>query len=119
MNQENTIDLSYLEQLRSMRGGGGTDIVQTVIRIFLANSPGILDSIGQFMKDGDFGQAARMAHKLKSSSANIGARQLVTLLDRFEFWDEKNEKEDRNGLFKSIQEECKNIQAILVTKLDP
>jgi len=97
-----------------MGGGGGPDIVQTVIRIFLEETPGLLDSLGRSLEARDYSGAARLAHKLKSSSANLGARRLISFLDRFETLSAAEPQGAWDALFASIRLETQRILAELI-----
>lgn len=109
-----SVDLSYLEKLREMGGAASKpDIVDTVTRLFLENTPKVVEVIQQGLDNKDFEQASRAAHKLKSSSGNLGAEKLTQLLNRLEFFNSSNTFDDRPELLRSIRKECDIIYAIL------
>jgi HPt (histidine-containing phosphotransfer) domain-containing protein len=120
MQNPQSIDLSSLEQLEALGNSRSTSIVQTVIAIYLKNAPTLLGSIRQALLDQNYPLAQFMAHKLKSSCGNLGARPLMALLDEFENFDRNLiPKRDQKNLFRAIEMECEIVEALLIGRLAP
>jgi diguanylate cyclase (GGDEF)-like protein/PAS domain S-box-containing protein len=64
-----TLDMSTAEDLYRLVGNEFADI----LRIFLEETPGLILSLQEAISAGDSAQATRIAHRLKSSSASMGA----------------------------------------------
>jgi HPt (histidine-containing phosphotransfer) domain-containing protein len=108
-----SVDLSYLETVQLLCKPGGPDIVQKVIGIFLEHLPATLDLLDHSLNDGDITEISLAAHKLKSSSTNVGAHRLIQLLQQLEFYDDKIEQQPRQYLFERVKEECTVVNALL------
>ncbi len=73
-----TIDPRPLEIIRSL-AVDGEDLVATVIESFLEDAPKMLADMQSGVETGDPALVERAAHRLKSSSANLGAVELSQL----------------------------------------
>lgn len=71
-----SIDYSVLDKLRGLQIEGAPDVVASIINIYLANSPVLLNEVKRAAEAGDSETLRRASHTLKSSSANVGALQL-------------------------------------------
>ena len=65
-----TLDKNVAEELQLLVGTEFADI----LHIFLDETPGLMLSLRQAVSGGDSGEAMRIAHRLKSSSASMGGR---------------------------------------------
>jgi HPt (histidine-containing phosphotransfer) domain-containing protein len=59
-----------------MLGGGKLDMLASLINLYLAESPKLVDELKRAAGAGDAREMARVAHSLKSCSANVGAMAL-------------------------------------------
>lgn len=74
---ETVLDPVQLQELRQLDGTGS--LFTTLIDHFLRQVPDALDAIHQALLRGDASEVARVAHDLRGSSSNFGARQMVSL----------------------------------------
>jgi signal transduction histidine kinase/CheY-like chemotaxis protein/HPt (histidine-containing phosphotransfer) domain-containing protein len=72
------VDAAVIERLLEQTGGGA-ELLQSLIRTYLADAPGRVGAIEAGMARGDAAGVARAAHALKSASANLGATTLARL----------------------------------------
>jgi len=70
------LDRQVLDELSRMLGGGKQDMLASLINLYLAESPKLLDELKRAAGAGDAREIARVAHSLKSCSANVGAMAL-------------------------------------------
>jgi signal transduction histidine kinase/CheY-like chemotaxis protein len=77
---DTVIDLQVLEELRDVMDEEFVGLVRTYIR----NTPGQIARLDEAAHAGDVGAMVRPAHSLKSSSANVGAIQVVDLAREIE-----------------------------------
>jgi HPt (histidine-containing phosphotransfer) domain-containing protein len=77
------VDTEALERLRSLGDGEGS-FVQKVIRVYLENSPSLIQALDGARTTRQVEAVKRAAHSLKSSSANVGALRLVEKSKRLE-----------------------------------
>lgn len=77
-------DPDRLEHLRSMAGDEGDSLVREVVRLFLDTAPEQLNEMHSQFQAGDLDATARIAHRIKSSSAAIGVDSLAQLCSAIE-----------------------------------
>ena len=70
------LDRHALEQLGKVRNHGKGELLARVIKLYLAESPRLMDELKRAAQCADAAAIAHGAHSLKSSSANVGARVL-------------------------------------------
>ena len=73
------LDEAVLEGIRALDRTRGDGIVARVVSAYLATAPGQFDEIGSCLESGDVEGLRFVAHALKSSSGNVGARVLRDL----------------------------------------
>jgi HPt (histidine-containing phosphotransfer) domain-containing protein len=83
-SQPAPVDLTVLEDLRSLQGPDEPDFVTELIDALLAELPERLATLDARLAAGDARGIERMAHSLKSSCGNLGALPLSKLLGRVE-----------------------------------
>ncbi|MFQ5469651.1 MAG: Hpt domain-containing protein [Gammaproteobacteria bacterium] len=69
MSGGGNLDKQILNSLREIMGDEFDDLVET----FIVNTESMLDQISASIKEGDSQVVTRLAHSIKSSSANVGA----------------------------------------------
>ena len=70
------LDPTVIETLRQLSEPGGPDVVEEVFQIFLTETPARLADIDEAISIGNLTQVHRLAHSLKGSAGNIGARAM-------------------------------------------
>lgn len=73
---EPVLDPAPLEQLRALQRPGRPDLIARLIEMFRDDAPKKRDEIGRSLETEDAETLHRAAHTLKSSAANLGAREL-------------------------------------------
>jgi two-component system, sensor histidine kinase and response regulator len=71
------VERGVLENIRSIFGASGHEMLMNLIRIFIDDSPALLDKMSNALQTRDAVAMAKAAHALKSSSANLGAVSLA------------------------------------------
>jgi CheY-like chemotaxis protein len=72
----NALDPAPIEALRTLDPSGERNLVERAIEKFLHYSDELTIQLAEAVDKGDYGEVARIAHSLKSSSANLGATDL-------------------------------------------
>ncbi|WP_456373661.1 EAL domain-containing protein [Thiolapillus sp.] len=72
--EASVIDDDALEQLRQLGKSSGRDVLGKVVEHFLRQAPGELADLDHALKEKDAEKLRRVAHGLKSASANLGAQ---------------------------------------------
>lgn len=78
------LDTSILDKIRSMETEQSPNIVDKLIQMFQEDTPRIMHSVHEAVAEEDPDSARRALHTLKSSSANLGARNLSGLCAQME-----------------------------------
>jgi CheY-like chemotaxis protein len=71
--QGDPVDRAALDNIRALSRDAGDALVQKVINAYVGDTPRHLQALRQAVSTGDAGSLRRIAHGLKSASANIGA----------------------------------------------
>lgn len=71
------LDLAPIEALRSLDPSGERNIIQRAITKFVDYSDELLEQLAKAVGENDGQEISRLAHSLKSSSANLGATDLA------------------------------------------
>lgn len=78
------VDLSVLNSLEGAQVEGEPDIVVELMELYLEDASAKLAAMrGELAEDGG-GSVGRLAHSLKGSSANLGARRVAALCEELE-----------------------------------
>jgi len=78
------IDLGCLDRIRAVQREGRVNLVDRIVGLYLANSPGQLERIRRAIEEGNSEALLDAAHEMKSSSATVGAARLSSLLREME-----------------------------------
>lgn len=103
------IDKNVLNSLRGLQQEGEPDLVGELITLYLAEASKILNTLDEFMQAKDAQGINKMAHKLKSSSASVGATNFASLLKQAEIMGRQNQTEEAAQLFPEI---CREYAAV-------
>ena len=90
--------------------------------LYLKESLNIMHTLREAMSQGDFAQASAMAHKLKSSSAVVGAASLSGMLNELEECYRKspsghNGNQDAVRLVEAIEREYEVVRREIASEL--
>ncbi len=78
------LDAGAIARVRALQQPGGPDVLARIVDIFLSSSPGIVAAIRAAADAGDAAALRQAAHKLKSSSANLGGNSLSEICRQLE-----------------------------------
>lgn len=74
MNQfEDVLDMSVIAALRELGGDGDESLFHELLDLYVDDSTKQMQRLAESLASGDLKVAERIAHTLKSSSANLGA----------------------------------------------
>jgi two-component system, sensor histidine kinase and response regulator len=83
-NEMHSIDKKAWDEIRALREDGSDELLHEFIDVYLKESLDVMEMLREAMGQGDATQARAMAHKLKSSSAIVGAASLSGMLKELE-----------------------------------
>ncbi len=99
-----TLDRALLDSLRAL-AGDREELFRELIEAFLGDAPEALASMKASIERGAFGALADEAHRLKSSSGNLGAQRMAALLVRLEQSAESKDVERASVLLDQVAAE--------------
>lgn len=78
------VDLAVLASLEGAQVEGEPDIVVELMELYLEDASGKLAAMREGLTEKGGGSVGRLAHSLKGSSANLGARRVAALCEELE-----------------------------------
>lgn len=78
------VDLAVLAGLEGAQVEGEPDIVVELMELYLEDASGKLAAMREDLAERGGGSVGRLAHSLKGSSANLGARRVAELCEELE-----------------------------------
>ncbi len=78
-----TVDLQVIERLRQLDGGRGEALTK-LVDLFSSHSAAVLAQLRGAAEAGDTQLVERLAHSLKGSAGNLGAREMMELCAQLE-----------------------------------
>lgn len=109
------IDHAVLDSIRSLQLPDSSDLVGQILRTYIDDSADLMLAIAAAVREADGERVRSAAHSLKSSSGNVGAKQVVDLARRLEMAGRENEPEEFEALFLELQIELSRAVAELDT----
>jgi len=85
------LNLQRLEQIRGMDSSGERKMLRKILNAFVQSAEHYMLELEKVIEDEDTAAVYRIAHSLKSSSANIGAESLSILFKRMEAYGKSGE----------------------------
>lgn len=115
------LDHDVLQKLHAMQRQGRPDIVTKVIRIYLTQTPAVVQTLRTGIINADAPTIERAAHSLKSSSHNVGATRLAELCQQLEACGRTRHLDDTLTLLETAEVEfaavCVALEAEVAEKV--
>jgi len=83
-NDSEIIDVKALDVIREQQRDGHSDLLQKMITFYIEDSPPLLETLREAVRCRNAKMIFQTAHSLKSSSAYLGGRNVVTLCQQLE-----------------------------------
>ncbi len=117
ISQPSPIDTKALDNIRALQRNGKPDILKKTITLFCSDAPRLLESMQQAAAQGNASTLAMAAHRLKSSSANLGAVKLAAQCLQMEMLGCESRAEHAHPLLAEMQAEFQSVRLALETQL--
>ncbi|MBD8532242.1 MULTISPECIES: response regulator [unclassified Massilia] len=111
--QRDVINARALENIRALSQRGGDALVQKVISAYVGDTPQHLRTLRQAVGGHDAETVRRVAHSLKSASANVGAETLARLCKDLEQMGRNASVTGAATLLADMEEEFQAVQQSL------
>ena len=98
--------------------GGDREFLEELVDIFLADAAQRIEELKDALQKGEAENFSRTAHKLKGSSANMGAVRLTDIASNMEGLGKSSALDDAQALMQPLQEELGRVRDTLQKMLD-
>ena len=112
------LDRATLDELARVKTNGKPELLTRVIRLYLSESPELVETLKEAASAGDGARIASSAHTLKSCSANVGAAVLSRYCAEAEALARKAQTEDARRCIHKIETEHRSVQAALESEIE-
>jgi HPt (histidine-containing phosphotransfer) domain-containing protein len=116
--QEAPLDQDVLVGLRDLQGGGETNIVAKLASMFLDDARSGIQALEEAVGECDALAVGRVAHTLKGSSGNMGARRMSALCAELEGAGASGDIEQSQELLQRLREEFGRVDRALGAEVD-
>jgi CheY-like chemotaxis protein len=114
------INRTALDNIRALSREGGDALVQKVIAAYVGDTPQQFQTLRRAIAGADTDSVRKVAHSLKSASANVGAQKLAQLCKEMEHLGRAETTEGASGLLTDMEQEFQAVRhsltALLVEK---
>jgi two-component system, sensor histidine kinase len=111
------LDQTVLSGIRSLDRQDSKNLLSKVISIYLDETPRLLEALESAIKQGDARTTNRVAHRLKSSSGNVGALALAALFKKLEDMGQSNSLDEADQVLAEISLESERVHRALTAEL--
>lgn len=115
--EHQVIDPSALDELASLPSAESSGLVARVIQLYLESSYPIGKVVRDAAERGDAEELASSAHRLKSSSAEIGAHHASELCKELEVMGRKGELDEALTFAMELEEELERVREALEARI--
>jgi signal transduction histidine kinase/DNA-binding response OmpR family regulator/HPt (histidine-containing phosphotransfer) domain-containing protein len=112
------INSHALENIRALSQGHGSALVTRVVSAFISDAPLQLAALRSAVEAADSASMRKIAHSMKSSSANVGAAVLAQMCKEMELLARSGSTEGAAGILADMACEFKAVQDALDTILE-
>jgi signal transduction histidine kinase/DNA-binding response OmpR family regulator/HPt (histidine-containing phosphotransfer) domain-containing protein len=116
--QRDVINRVALEKIRMLSRERGDALVQKVINAYVDDTPQQLSTLRRAIDGMDTGNVRRIAHTLKSASANVGAEALAALCKEMEHLGRADTTEGAGSLLNNMEQEFEAVRDSLTAILE-
>lgn len=118
VNGSDAIDRRVLDQLRKVVTNGKPELLTRVVKLYLTESPKLVQKMKQATGAADASAIASSAHSLKSSSANVGAMALSRYCADIEACARRADTDEARRILPRIESEHGSVQTALAAEVE-
>ncbi len=108
------LDHEVIEDLKDISADPTDDVIPVLLEMFFKELPARIVALRAFAQVPDFSELARAAHRMKGSSALIGASRLAGICGELEsIGDRAAAPEAMEDLLSALESEAKRVRLIL------
>jgi CheY-like chemotaxis protein/HPt (histidine-containing phosphotransfer) domain-containing protein len=103
------LDPAVLAQLREFQGEGEPDIVQELAEAFQFETPPLIEALHGAVREGQPERLKQVAHNIKGSSDNLGAKTMATLSSELESLGKRGTVDGAAELIAKLEQEYQRV----------
>jgi two-component system, sensor histidine kinase and response regulator len=115
--QRDVINRAALDAIRALSKDGGDALVQKVIAAYVDDTPQHLQTLRHAIAGDDATSVRKVAHSLKSASANVGAQKLAQLCKEMEHLGRAETTEGADLILTDMEQEFQAVRESLTALL--
>ena len=115
---DSLLDERILAQIRALQRPGHPSMLGKIIGLYLDSAPTLLQQVREAVARADSETLWKAAHSLKSSSANLGATQLVALCKELEHEGRNQRLEDAPALLREVEHYFARVREALAVEME-
>ncbi len=116
--QRDVINMHALDNIRALSPDRGGALVQRVIAAYVDDTPQHLRTLRHAIAGLDTGNLRKVAHSLKSSSANVGAEKLAQMCKEMEHLGRNDSTDGADGILTNMEHEFQAVRHSLSAILE-
>lgn len=109
--QENQTSDLHLEQIQGLVEAAGVDGAREILETFWRSTTNLLESLTAQVSENTLDAAARTAHAVKGSAANVGAQRLSETASRIEAACKSGDRAAAAGALEKVQQDFEAFRA--------
>jgi HPt (histidine-containing phosphotransfer) domain-containing protein len=115
LNSGEALDVAALQRIRALGSGGSNDLLSRVVRSYLDAAPILISALREAIDNGDDEALSAAAHRLKGSSAQLGAARIAGLCADLEQAGNGNngERGTPASLLRQLEDELGRVEVAL------
>jgi HPt (histidine-containing phosphotransfer) domain-containing protein len=114
----NVVCHERISGFRQLQEETGQDVLGTVIELFIERTPPIVSEARQAMVRKDAPKLARLAHSIKGSCSNFGARRMQAVCERLETIASQGSLDSVESMLDEIEREFGLVRVALENELE-
>ena len=113
---EAVLNSAALDNIRGLQRQGKPDLLERIVKLYMDDSPGLINALRDSIDKGDAGQIRMLAHRFKSGSANLGALKLAEMCKQLEESGRNDEIGNAVTLLNRIEAEFRVVAVALLNE---
>lgn len=121
-----TIDRDVIANLKDLGGPEYQSLLIELVTIYVTETDKLMERLDGALKELDYDELSKVSHRLKSSSANLGALALGEMCAVLEIQSRSKEVDDPHGqvhqikdCYRKVRSDLETIQTLLEEGKDP
>jgi len=111
------LDQHALDAIRDMESPDMPDVLEQIVEVYLEHGQNQVNSLAEAIEASDIETQNRIAHNLKSSSANLGAHDLAALCQTLETATQRGPSDRARELSAKIIDSFAKVHTALLAEL--